>query len=271
MTGLSLMTSLLLTFLPTLGVFLLLWLVSLAFRDATVADGWWGPGFALILLVAIGRASDAPAGAQLLVGCVLVWGARLGWYLWSRHPIGREDRRYAQMRSHHGERFARVSLGTVFILQPVIQWLLVLPVTLAVLRPAPVPAMSLLVAGLCLFCAGFLLEAMADRALAAHRANPARRGEPLMTGLFAIVRRPNYLGEIILWTGLSLMASGLGGGILSYPWPLLTPVALALLLTRVSGLPLMEPHMAAARPGYADYMARVPALIPRLTFLRGPR
>ncbi len=56
------------------------------------------------------------------------------------------------------------------------------------------------IAGVFVMCAGMVLEALADaQKTAAKRRNPDRFVD---TGLFAFVRCPNYLGEILFWTGV---------------------------------------------------------------------
>ena len=41
---------------------------------------------------------------------------------------------------------------------------------------------------------------------AAFRANPANKGRFISTGLWAWSRHPNYFGEIVLWTGMAIIA-----------------------------------------------------------------
>jgi steroid 5-alpha reductase family enzyme len=95
-----------------------LWLVSLALRDASIVDIWWGPGFALIAAAGywLGAGGDATRRA-LATSIVVLWGSRLGGYLAWRNLGHGEDPRYQAMRRRWGSRFPLVSLGTVFGLQ----------------------------------------------------------------------------------------------------------------------------------------------------------
>jgi len=41
-----------------------------------------------------------------------------------------------------------------------------------------------------------------------------------------------------------------------------SPVVMTYLLTRLSGVPLLEKKLAKTRPGYADYVARTSSFVP---------
>src|SRR5262245_12722612 len=102
----------------TAAAMLTLGLVGVYLRDASIADIWWGPGFAAIAAFTywLGGGGD-PARSLLLVVLAAAWGLRLGVYLFWRNAGKGEDYRYQLMRRKHGERFARVSLTSVFGLQ----------------------------------------------------------------------------------------------------------------------------------------------------------
>ena len=54
------------------------------------------------------------------------------------------------------------------------------------------------------------------------------------------------------------MALAFEGGI----WTIFSPVLITVLITRVSGVAMLERHLLAAKPGYRDYAKRTSALIP---------
>jgi steroid 5-alpha reductase family enzyme len=118
-----------------------------------------------------------------------------------------------------------------------------------------------------LWGAGFAIEAIADHQKARFRADPANRDRFIATGLWAWSRHPNYCGEILLWAGVALVAlPALSGFALV---TLVSPLFVYVLLTRVSGIPLLEARSDSrwgADPAYRAYKARTPAL-----WLRPPR
>jgi steroid 5-alpha reductase family enzyme len=243
------------TLAATLLAFTLIWLISLWLKDASIVDMYWGPGFAVIAALAGLMAGIKNTFQVILMACIFAWALRLSVHILRRHRG--EDARYAAMRAGHRDNFAVWRLVVIFWLQAVIQWLASTPALVAMLAP-PVHVPWLFGLGLSLFCAGFGLEWLADRAVARHRADPANKGKLITAGLHAHVRHPNYLGEIMLQWGLGVMSLGLTLNVLA----LLGPALMMFLIVKVSGVPLLEAEFAK-RPGYAAWAARTNALWPR--------
>ena len=111
------------------------------------------------------------------------------------------------------------------------------------------------------------METVADIQKRVFRNNPLNSSAFITTGIWSVSRHPNYLGEIILWTGLTVVTLPFLVG-----WELvaiLSPVFTYLLLTRVSGINLLEEH-AESKWGdmdlYIEYRNKTPKLFP---FSRG--
>ncbi len=233
-----------------------LWVYSLVRRDASVVDVFWGPGFGVLALVYHWGSAASGVRPALALAAVLLWALRLGLHLGVRWVgKGDEDYRYAQMRARHGDGFWWVSLGTVFLLQAGLIWLLSWPILAAIASPGMPGLVGW--AGVVVFLAGFLFEAVADQQLRRFRRDPARRGMVLDSGLWRYSRHPNYFGDALLWWGLWLMAADAGAW-----WTVFAPVTMTLLLLRVSGVPLLEPHLTESRPRYAAYVRRTSAFVP---------
>jgi steroid 5-alpha reductase family enzyme len=120
------------------------------------------------------------------------------------------------------------------------------------------------IVGITIWAIGMLIEIISDRQKSNFRANPDNAGKFIHTGLWAWSRHPNYFGEILLWTGMAIVAVPVLQG---WQWAtLVSPVFVTFLLTRVSGVPMLE-EAADERWGgqddYEHYKRTTPVLILR--------
>ena len=238
-----------------------IWLASVAIRNASIVDIFWGPSFLVGASVAIATGGAPVWRRWLVLLLIAIWALRLAWHI-SRRNIGRpEDYRYQAFREKFGAgRYWWVSLFQVFWLQALLAWLVALPVFAAMTSATPEGLGPLDVVGVVLWLAGFAFEAVGDAQLKAFKADPANTGRVMDRGLWAWTRHPNYFGEAVLWWGLGMIA-------LATQWwwaAFVGPAVITTLLLRVSGVSMLEKTIGSRRPGYAEYVERVPAFLPRL-------
>ncbi|MEJ2541899.1 MAG: DUF1295 domain-containing protein [Gemmatimonadota bacterium] len=232
-----------------------LWLVSVRLRDVSIVDIAWGPAFLIMALVGRWHAADPGLRSDLTLAAVAIWSLRLAVHLALRARGRGEDRRYAAMRSEHGEAFVTRSLVTVFWLQAVLAGVLSVPL-LAAVDSAGAPGVAGWL-GLGLVASGVLLESVADAQLVRFKRRRDSDAGVLDSGLWRYSRHPNYFGEAVLWWGFGLLAVDAGA-----IWTIFSPVVMTGLLLKVSGVPLLEEDMRERRPEYADYVRRTPSFIP---------
>ena len=83
-------------------------------------------------------------------------------------------------------------------------------------------------------------------------------------GLWSRSRHPNYFGEIMLWTGITIMSipSFKGLNFLA----LFSPVFTYLLLNHISGVRILEArgNEKGNLPEYQEYKKQTPKLIPKI-------
>ena len=235
-----------------------LWAVSVAVRDTSIVDIFWGSGFVVVAWVGLALADGSRDRRLLLAALVTVWGLRLTIYL-ARRNLGKgEDRRYAAMHRRHGDRWPLRSLVVVFWLQGALMWVVSLPVQVGMTDPTP-PGLGVLDwAGTALWAVGLTFEAVGDQQLARFKADPASLGKVMDRGLWRYTRHPNYFGDFCVWWGIWLVALATG----SAWWTVVGPAVMSLLLIRVSGAALLERSLSQRREGYADYVARTSAFFP---------
>lgn len=251
------MTSLLVvSALPVVALFVAVWWASVRARDASLVDRFWGPAFALSAWCQLALAHPAGPRAWLVAALTTVWGVRLGLHIHRRNRGHGEDPRYAAMRARSPRTFPWTSLVTVFLLQAVLVIVIGLPLAhlaTSTTRLGPVDALALIV-----WLTGFLFEVVGDAQLSAFKRDPANRGRIMDRGLWAWTRHPNYFGDACVWWGVGVFAIAAHA-----PWwTLLGPGLMTFLLTRVSGVTMLEAGMRG-RPGWDAYAARTSAFLPR--------
>ena len=168
-------------------------------------------------------------------GCVTVWALRLGLYLFHRIIQDGKDIRFNQVRGNP-------RLFWIFwTVQGLWVWLTLLP-TLILNTSRPSTKEEKLTwkdyLGWSLWLVGFILEVTADRQKSQFRADSANKGKWISSGLWSLCQHPNYLGEILMWCSLFLPASSVMSG--HQYLSVVSPMFVAYLLTRVSGIPILE-------------------------------
>ncbi|MBM4376526.1 MAG: DUF1295 domain-containing protein [Deltaproteobacteria bacterium] len=245
--------------LSVLAIMAGVWLASVRLRDASIVDPWWSILFLAVTARTV-LATGIDARKAVLVALVAAWALRLFAHLALRSRGKPEDPRYAAFRARFGAaRYWWVSFFQVFVLQGALALVISAPLQYAASRPVGEPFHGLDALGLVLFVAGFACETSADVQLQRFRNDPSMRGKVLDTGLFAWSRHPNYFGDAVLWWGFGCFAASSLVGAAT----LLGPALMTYLLVRVSGVTMLDAYLTKTRPGYAEYIARTPAFIPR--------
>jgi steroid 5-alpha reductase family enzyme len=210
-----------------------------------------------VSIVAVALSPNPDWRSFLLLGMVLIWAARLGTFLFTRIQKEGEDRRFREIK----QSFTR------FLMAWTLQGLWVtfsLAATLAAITASTrAPFGPFAVIGFLLWLVGFGIEVIADQQKSQFRKNPDNAGKFISSGLWSWSRHPNYFGEIVLWIGAAVIALPLLAG-----WTYLTlisPIFIIILLTRISGVPMLEKRADEKWGGQADYeayKARTSVLIP---------
>ncbi len=196
----------------------------------------------------------------LVCGLVLVWGVRLT-RNWVRRWGGLmdEDWRYVMLRNKHGARYWTVSFLGIHFLPTVLVFLGCLPLFAVLVDPAKSMWWMDGLAGL-VTAAAIWIETRADVELHKFRSSRRPADAVLSTGLWSLVRHPNYLGEILFWWGLWLFGVAANP---AYWWSAIGALSITVLFVFIS-VPMIDERMLERRPGYAKRMRTTPALVPRM-------
>ena len=194
---------------------------------------------------------------DLLIGVLItIWAIRLGAFLFTRVKKDGKDKRFTVMKTQFVWYLMTWTIGGCWVFITMAAGLAAITsnTTVALGWPALV--------GTFLWIIGFSIEIIADKQKRDFKKDTSKNKEFITTGLWAWSRHPNYFGEIMLWVGVTMIA---------YPvligWQLCTlisPVFVYVLLTKISGVPLLENRAIkkwGSDPEYITYLESTPVLI----------
>lgn len=242
-----------------LVLMVLLWLLSLQIKNASIIDIFWGIGFVMIAWIAFALTPQGYLPRKLLLGVlVTIWGLRLAIHIRIRNLGKPEDFRYAKWREENGARWWWFSFVQVFLLQGFLMWIIGAPILAAMTSGFPAIVTPLDWLGALLWVLGFLFELIGDAQLMRFKKDSNNHGKLFTGGMWKYTRHPNYFGEAVLWWGYYLVALAAGRW-----WTIFSPVIMTYLLTKVSGVAMLERTMKQ-KPGYGEYIRKTSAFLPWL-------
>lgn len=242
------------------GAFVIQWVAFVPALIARTEKFYDLTGSATYLLITALLLTLVPTlGARgLLLGIlVMVWAARLGLHLFTRVLKTSGDDRFDEIKQQPA------AFWRVWTMQGLWVAMTASGAWIAITSTHAVHVDWLAWLGAAIWMVGFGLEAIADQQKRVFRADPATTGTFIHTGLWAWSRHPNYLGEIVVWIGVTVAAAPTFRG---WQWVgVISPVFVTLLLTKVSGIPLLEKKAErrwGGNPDYEHYKSSTPVLVP---------
>ena len=235
-----------------------LWLLSLALKNSSIVDIFWGSGFVIVAWIVLSLTPEGFLPRKLLLSIlVTIWGLRLSLHILRRNWGKPEDFRYQTWRQESGTSWWWWSLFKVFFLQGFLMWLISAPLVAAQVSPSPDHLTVLDILAILVWMVGFFFEAVGDWQLMRFKADPENKGKVLQTGVWMYTRHPNYFGDATQWWAYYLIALAAGGW-----WTIFSPILMTGMLLRVSGVTLLEKTLATTKPGYKEYVESTSAFIP---------
>ena len=208
-----------------------------------------------------GAQTESPSPREWIISLlVVIWALRLSSFLFFRiHRAGKDGR------------FDELKTSPIRFLVPwTIQglWVFLTVNVVIVINSQTNPAPSLGIwdgIGFVVWLLGFGIEVIADSQKTAFNAKPENRGRWIEDGLWSLSRHPNYLGEILIWSGIACFGVPCFSGLEKLAW--ISPVFVYFLLTKISGIPILDKRALTKwenNPEYLLYRANTPVLFPRL-------
>jgi steroid 5-alpha reductase family enzyme len=240
--------------------FIIQWLAfvpAFAYRTEKFYDLTGSITYLTVVMVAVLLSPGIDTRSLLLAGMVAIWAIRLGSFLFTRIRAAGEDRRFREIK----QSFAR------FLMTWTLQGLWVafsLSSALAAITSSVRKELdAFVVIGFLVWLFGFGVEVIADKQKSDFNSLPANKDKFIRNGLWSWSRHPNYFGEIVLWIGVMIVAMPILQG---WQWAtLISPIFIIILLTRISGVPMLEKRADekwGGQPEYEAYKANTSVLIP---------
>ena len=188
---------------------------------------------------------------------VLIWALRLGIFLFVRVLKAGEDRRFREVKQNFSKFLVWWSVSALWV------FLTAANALTMIINNVSFTDDFYFYFGLSLWLIGFSFEALADEQKRRFKSDKKNKDAFISTGLWGLSRHPNYFGEILLWAGMAVIALPTLIG-----WQyvtLISPIFIYFLLTRVSGVNLLEDRANQKWGGteeYESYVKKTPVLIP---------
>ncbi len=196
-----------------------------------------------------------------IIACVLffIYGIRLGGYLLLREVKSASYRNTMKTEIKDGKTMPFgvkcaiwVTCGALYVTQ-------IVPVYYRLLNEKGTDKWC--IAGLVIMAFGIIFETVADiQKNAAKKKNPKRFVD---TGLYKFVRCPNYLGEMIFWTGVLISGANILTGV--GQWIIALIGYIGIIFVMFSGarrLELRQNKNYGDDPEYQAYVKKVPIMVP---------
>ena len=215
--------------------------------------------YVLTTLIAMFLASSLDTRSLLLGSLVLIWTLRLGIFLFKRINKAGKDIRFDNLKPSF------IRFLNAWVLQGLWVTFTAGAALTAISSKNQVAFGSIGLIGLIIWITGFTIEVKADNQKSKFNADLSNKNKFINTGLWSRSRHPNYFGEILLWFGIAVIAFPVLKG--SQLFTLVSPLFVYILLTRGSGVPLLEKKADktwGGDPGYEEYKDSTPILFPKL-------
>ncbi len=204
-------------------------------------------------------AGELKIGNLILALLISIWAVRLGSFLFLRIHKAGEDKRFRTIKPSASQFFMTWTLQGFWVS------ICSMCALTAISSEVGVVVNIFFYIGFALFLIGFSIEVIADNQKNTFRSLEENKDKFIATGLWAQSRHPNYFGEIMLWTGIALMALPSLSG--TQYLTLISPVFTYILLVHISGVRMLE-DMGNKKWGhlqeYKDYKDKTPRIIPKL-------
>ena len=196
-----------------------------------------------------------------IFACILlaIYGLRLGGYLLIREVKSASYRNTMKREIKDGSSMKMIAKVSIWISCAFLYAAQVSPVLFRLENNAGTDTVCMV--GTIIMACGIILESASDMQKSKAKAkNPNRFCD---TGLFKIVRCPNYLGEVVFWTGVFVSGVNVLSGVWQWLAAILGYVCIVyIMFGGARRLEIRQNKNYGADPEYQEYVKKTPILLP---------
>ncbi|MAS58629.1 MAG: hypothetical protein CMD42_02660 [Gammaproteobacteria bacterium] len=216
--------------------FLLHWIIfipSYIYQTEHYFDITGSVSYLAVLAIAIFFTKpDIDIRSLLICFLISVWAVRLGLFLFLRVKKDGKDSRFNIMKSKFWWYLSTWTIGGLWV------FITICPALAAITSKVSIPLSWPGYLGLTMWMIGFCIEVVADSQKTSFNLKEENENKFITNGLWSWSRHPNYFGEILLWLGITIISFPVLSGLQLVT--LISPIFVYLLLTKISGIPLLE-------------------------------
>ena len=183
---------------------------------------------------------------KMIIGMVSFWAIRLGVFLFIRVLRVGEDRRFREAKKSFSKYLVWWTMSGLWV------FLTTANALTLIINNKKLDNKFLFYLGILIWIIGIVFEIVADEQKRRFRLDKNNKGSFICTGLWSISRHPNYFGEIILWVGIAIVSLPTLHGFQYIT--LISPIFIYFLLTRISGVNLLENSADKKWGDQSDYI-----------------
>lgn len=233
-----------------------IFLVSLLLRNTSVYDPYWSVAPIAILPLSMLYFGAVTVGNLLLLAVVCYWGVRLtaNWaYTFKGYAY--QDWRYDMFQEKTGRIFPLISFSGIMLFPTLVVYVCLLP-AMDYIQHSTVNQTTIL--GFLLCAGATTVQLISDLQLHRFRKGNPDHGRIIRNGLWKYSRHPNYLGEILMWWGIFLIAVSAAPDRLYLGLGALVNTLMFVFIS----IPMAEKHLGPYKPDSEKYKRETSMLIP---------
>ena len=212
----------------------------------------------LMLFLKIRIANNLSTREIILASCVLLWTIRLSFFLFQRVKRVGKDVRFDNLK------FSFSKFLLAWMTQGLWVFICLFPTLIVFSSPTNNEIFYLIFGGL-VYLVGLVTEIIADYQKTIHNRQNNKHKKFITSGLWSISRHPNYFGEILIWTGITIICFPVFSGFKYLAF--ITPIFIYFLLNYISGVNLLEERAKekwGKDPEYLKYLKNTPKFFPKI-------